>query len=96
MRDDRQLDLFSWQAPCEVLVFPHRRLVGRARHVAEMNAKASPGAMKIIWKREVGALESAMSAAGIAEAERDRQIDAFTDLVRAEIVMRLRVSSACS
>lgn len=82
MRDSQQPDLFDWRPPCEVIPFPHDRLLGRARRILDLKAKSSPGAMQRIWKKECDRLDDCMAAAGIDIAERDRQLDAFTDLVR--------------
>lgn len=70
----------------EIVCFPQRRNIGRARHVAELlNRRRSRSAQETYWTTAATALWRSMLRAGISEDEADRQLDDFADLVRMEL-----------
>lgn len=81
-----QLDLLGWPAPCKVLVFPLDKRVGRVRRVAEKLLQKKGFMADAYWRQTVTTLEGQMVRQGIPEAEIDRQLLAFFDAVRAEII----------
>ena len=82
----KQLDLFDWRPPCQVVAFPHSRLMGRARRIVSLRATKSSADMNAIWDRQLDELEAALIRAGLPDDEQERQLMAFADLVRSEIV----------
>ncbi len=84
-----QLDLLEWR-PAEpaptIIPFPMSRRIGEARVVAAKVAlRIGDAQRQSIFCRAVSGLSRRLSRSGLDRAEVDRQLDAFTDLVNAEL-----------
>lgn len=64
-----------------VIVFPHDRLFGRARVIAERSIRVQPKTLDRIWRNEWQILDGAMERLGLSIPERDRHITDFVRLV---------------
>ncbi len=83
----KQLDLLQWSPPCEVVVFPMTRRVGKIRHTAEILAAKQGAEADAYWKQVVTAARKHFVRIGVPAQEGDRQLRAFFDAVQAELAM---------
>ncbi|TPJ52732.1 DUF6074 family protein [Mesorhizobium sp. B2-6-4] len=82
-----QPTLFDWSPPCQVILFPMGKRVGRIRSTAEkMIAKPTDRAAESYRDQVTDGLLRQMAKAGIADIEQDEHLGAFWSAVQAEIV----------
>lgn len=82
-----QPTLFDWSPPCQVIMFPMGRRVGRIRSTAlKMLAKPTDRAAESYRNQVTDGLLKQMANAGIADSEQDEHLGAFWSAVQAEIV----------
>ncbi|TIN03865.1 MAG: hypothetical protein E5Y38_06295 [Mesorhizobium sp.] len=82
-----QPNLFDWTPPCQIIVFPMARRVGRIRDVAvKMLDKPTDKAAASYRDQVTDAMLRALARAGIPEDEQDEQLGAFWSAVQTEII----------
>lgn len=83
-----QLDLFSGQPKSEpssadMIPFPCKHRVGKARRVAEVIlSQPTDKASASYWRSIIGTMDRQMRKAGVADDRIERELDAFKALVQ--------------
>ncbi|SIQ98994.1 hypothetical protein SAMN05880590_11015 [Rhizobium sp. RU35A] len=92
MKKDDDLPLLKFDftpQPCEVIVFPLGKRVGKARHIAgkliEMERAGKEKVRTNYWNERVKDIASELYRRGLSEAEIDVEIAAFRETVIAEM-----------
>jgi len=90
MRD--QLDLLAWEPPAiaaDIVAFPQERNLGRARRVVDaVVTKRTQSSRQRYFDRVLFQLGSELEAAGLGASQINRELDAFTRAVNAELWRR--------
>lgn len=82
-----QPNLFDWSSPCQVILFPMVRRIGRIRSTAEkMITKPTDRAAASYRDQVTDGLMKQMAKTGIPEAQQDDHLVAFWSAVQAEII----------
>lgn len=82
-----QPSLFDWTPPCQIIVFPMAKRVGRIRSTAEkMLAKATERAASSYRDQVTDGILRGLSRAGVPETEQDEQLGAFWEAVQEEMI----------
>lgn len=78
---------FDWSAPCQVILFPMGKRVGRIRSTAEkMIAKPTDRAAESYRGQVTDGLIRQMARTGLSVSEQDEHLGAFWSAVQAEII----------
>ncbi|HTM77229.1 MAG TPA: DUF6074 family protein [Devosia sp.] len=86
-----QLELFDRRPaePALVIAFPMSRRIGEARAaVDKVSSKATDAQRQATFCKALGGLAARLAKSGLDAQQVDRQLDAFTDLVNAELWLR--------
>lgn len=82
-----QPTLFDWPTPCQIILFPMGKRVGRIRSTAEkMLAKPTDKAAESYRDQVTDGLIRQMARTGISDSEQDEHLGAFWSAVQAEII----------
>lgn len=84
-----QLELLEWRplVPARVVLpFPMSRRIGEARTVAaKVAGRVTDTQRQATFSRALGGLAARLARSGLTKNEVDRQLDAFTNAVNAEL-----------
>lgn len=81
----RQMDLLNWNPPCQIVVFPLTRRVGRIREVAESYVSKSDKAAAHYLSQVTGGLFAQLNRIGVPEDQQDEMLGAFVDALEREV-----------
>ncbi|TIN79746.1 DUF6074 family protein [Mesorhizobium sp.] len=74
----KQLDLLDWKPPCQVIVFPLAKRMGKVRRVADILAEKHGAAAKSYWKQTILTMAgSSAPASECPKAPRSMRISAL-------------------
>jgi len=71
---------------CEFKVFPLARRVGKVRRVAEVYGRKTGNDATGYWRQQTGQMAESLQDLGVPAEEILRQLDAFKQAVRAELI----------
>lgn len=71
---------------CDVKIFPLARRMGKVRRVAEVYGKKTGKEATAYWRQQIGNLADSLAWLGVPSDEIDKQLAAFKDAVRHELV----------
>lgn len=74
-----------WDQPCQFIAFPLRKRIGKVRRVAEVYDSKRGNDRKSYWNRTVDTLGDQLDALGYDEAAINRELQTFTQAVKAEL-----------
>jgi hypothetical protein len=81
----RQPRLLSSSPPCQVLLFPMTKRIGKIRHTAQiLTGKQEEGAA-IYWRQVIAAAQRHFARVGVTDSEADRQMGEFFAAVQSEL-----------
>ncbi|MHC1547782.1 DUF6074 family protein [Phyllobacterium sp. K27] len=82
----RQMDLLEWSPPCQIVVFPLNRRVGRVREVAtNFLAKGSEKGAANYLSQVSGGLFAQLDRMGVPMDQREEMLCAFFGAVEKEL-----------
>ncbi|MEW9837300.1 DUF6074 family protein [Mesorhizobium marinum] len=83
---EKSLPLLDWRPPCQVVVFPLNRRVGKIRRTAELLVVRNGKSAEVYWKQVVSGIASQMHRAGVPADVVAFEIQTFNEAVQRELV----------
>jgi hypothetical protein len=81
-----QFNLLSWTPPCQIIVFPMKKRVGKIRRTAEILSGKNERAADAYWRQVCTAFLGHLDRLGVSEVDRKAAVRDFFDAVQSELV----------